>query len=153
MVRIVKDSSVNIVRILKIPQAAPGKWRGGSKLEAVESVQNRWEGTRTKGKKSFCWSELKCHLQMWGDWNSDPLLVGWRTVGENQSQIYGYPMTHKSTLGTYPREVSATGHRRTYQECSRGNSLAVQWLGLRASTAGNTGSSPGLGRSHMPRSD
>ena len=35
---------------------------------------------------------------------------------------------------------------------SRGNSLAVQWLGLRASNAGGMGSIPGQGtRSHMPQ--
>lgn len=53
MVRIVRDFSVNIVRILKIPQAACGKWRGGSKLEAVESVQNRWRGLGPREKNLF----------------------------------------------------------------------------------------------------
>ena len=34
-----------------------------------------------------------------------------------------------------------------------GTSLVAQWLRIPPANAGDTGSSPGLGRSHMPRSN
>ena len=41
----------------------------------------------------------------------------------------------------------------SFQEFCFGASLVAQWLRLLPANAGDTGSSPGLGRSHMPRSN
>ena len=47
-----------------------------------------------------------------------------------------------TTLG---RNSGCDGELVTLRGTNQGNSLAVQWLGLQASTAGNTGSVPGWG--------
>ena len=92
-----------------------GNGEEGGELEAVEKVQEREMGPGPRERK-VCGCEPKCHLQVWGDRNSHPLLVGcempqplWRTIGENELKL-NLCVPHGPTipsLGTQPREMNA----------------------------------------------
>ena len=63
----------------------------------------------------------------------------------------------RTPVGSFESESPGRGTRTKWPWCLKafrggGASLVAQWLRICLLNAGDTGSSPGLGRSHMPRS-